>query len=418
MRTSRISARKILFIFIILFCLRSEAQNLPPHEHYITAGFNFGMFGWSPTKSYQAEGNDNFTRIFGGGIGLLSDVNGKTRLGVDANTSIGVNGGILFRDGNSKNFTGLQLDFQSNRACYEFLPPFRWTTSPVDSFSRWVMTDKYLKYSFSVQQCFFRNDVSVMGGESFFYIREGFGQTFYHRNFDQLIQQDHFEDWRYNQNGMTATTIAASKTSYMLSSEIGLRSFAGDHSRTFDIGIVFYAPFSATYTDQYEFFRNGVSSGKNNITYEGSTVMCNIRYSWDFKMKEHVRDTTEHHHKDLFVQQPDTASRVVEVQSTMRVHHDKVTVKLWDNDEIDGDSITLTLNGKTVKEHIDLKRRKKSFRIELDPGDNYLVMYAENLGTVPPNTAAVIIKDGWRKRRMALESDKGKSGAVKIVNGN
>ena len=92
-----------------------------------------------------------------------------------------------------------------------------------------------------------------------------------------------------------------------------------------------------------------------------------------------------------------------------------IKVKVWDRDEIDGDSITLTLNGEIVKQHISLKCHKKTYRIKLEPGDNYLVMYAENLGTTPPNTAAVIIQEGLKKRRLALKSDIGKSGAVKIV---
>jgi len=68
-----------------------------------------------------------------------------------------------------------------------------------------------------------------------------------------------------------------------------------------------------------------------------------------------------------------------------------------------------------VKKNLKLRKHKRRFRIKLRPGSNILVMYAENLGTIPPNTAAVVIKDGRRKRNVNLVSDNGKSGAVEII---
>ncbi|HEU4717774.1 MAG TPA: hypothetical protein VFU15_08065 [Bacteroidia bacterium] len=405
---------RFLFIFFgFFFACSAFAQSPPPTEHYWTFGFNLGTFGWSPTTSSQLDGNDHFTRVFGGGVGLLTDVSGRQHFSIDANTTGGISAGFLFRDGHTKQFSAVQAEFQLNRAIYEFDPPFHFTVQS-DSFARWVMTDRYMKYAVAFQQCIYRGPSSGMGGESFFYVRESFGQTFYHRNFTDRVQQGHFEDWTDHGTGMTSTTVKANATSLMLGSEIGIRSFSQDHSRTLDFGIVFYAPFTASYTERYEFFRNGASSGKSDVTFNGSTIMLNLRYSFDVKGKIKAIDTTSYHPKDMLVH-VDTSGRKMEVQSTFTAHGRTVKVKVWDNDEVDGDSITLFLNGQIVKEHVSLKRRKKTFRVHLDPGDNYLMMYAENLGTTPPNTAAVEIKEGMHKRRVVLVSDKGKSGAVKIV---
>ena len=282
-----------LFFLLIAFPVFSVGQNqqnasqTPPvngKERYFTAGFNFGMLGWSPTQMQLISGSDVFTRTLNSGVGIVTDISGARRISISANYSVGAQGGMLFKDGKSGNYTGVQLEFQSNKACYSFLPPFNFSAQG-DTFAGWVMTDKYLKYSLAVQQCWLRSQDSWLGGESYFFVREAFGQTFYHRNFNDRLSQGHFEDWTQNGTGMKATTIMVHQQSMMLSSEIGLRSFSPDHSSSLDFGIVLYAPFSKTYTDQYEFFKQNNSVGKSTITYAGSTVMLDVRYTFNYKIK-------------------------------------------------------------------------------------------------------------------------------------
>ncbi len=421
MRMCKSRIFEVIFSFLLFFSLSSsaqnnnqaaQAQNNPARERYFTWGLNFGMLGWSPTSTQKISGTEFFTRTFNSGYGVVQDVSGRKQISIGANTSVGLSGGILFSEKNSKNFTGVQLEFQKNKACYTFVPPFNFSAQG-DTFAAWVMNDKYLKYSIAVQQCWLRNNYSFMGGESFFYVRESFGQTFHHRNFDQRLELGHFEDWSQNGKGMTSTTVNVNQSSMMLSSEIGIRSFSYEHDRSLDFGIVFHAPFSKTYTDQYEFFQQHTSVGKSNVTYGGSTILLNLRYTFNYKIKTPPPDTT--HPKELYVVQPDTAGRKIEVQSSIVTNRKSIKVKVWDRDEIDGDSITLILNGRIIKEHIALKGRKQTFTIHLDEGANYLVMNAENLGSIPPNTAAVEVIDGHKKKRMQLSSDKGKSGAIKIT---
>ena len=44
--------------------------------------------------------------------------------------------------------------------------------------------------------------------------------------------------------------------------------------------------------------------------------------------------------------------------------------------------------------------------------ENVVTMYAENLGTIPPNTAVMIVTDGKRRYEVRMESDLKKSGSV------
>ena len=55
--------------------------------------------------------------------------------------------------------------------------------------------------------------------------------------------------------------------------------------------------------------------------------------------------------------------------------------------------------------------------IDLDPNLEYneLSMLAENLGMIPPNTAALVIYDGKIRYETLLTSDLSKSATIKLV---
>jgi len=44
-------------------------------------------------------------------------------------------------------------------------------------------------------------------------------------------------------------------------------------------------------------------------------------------------------------------------------------------------------------------------------------MYADNLGTIPPNTALMIVTDGDKRYEVHISSDTEKSGSVVFVRG-
>jgi len=86
----------------------------------------------------------------------------------------------------------------------------------------------------------------------------------------------------------------------------------------------------------------------------------------------------------------------------------------YDNGEIDGDSITVFYNGKVVLSHQRLSDKPVSLSLTLDKNatENIVTMYADNLGTIPPNTALMIVTDGGKRYEVRMESDYGKSGSV------
>gem|GEM_PF-867198 len=96
------------------------------------------------------------------------------------------------------------------------------------------------------------------------------------------------------------------------------------------------------------------------------------------------------------------------------VDQDSITVTLYDNAEIDGDSITLIYNDKILATHQLLTDKPLTFIIKIAPGNNpnKLLMYAENLGSIPPNTALMVIYDGNKRYEVNVRSSKTSNGAV------
>ena len=108
--------------------------------------------------------------------------------------------------------------------------------------------------------------------------------------------------------------------------------------------------------------------------------------------------------------------RNVVEKTTVAVKTRQVKVEIWDKDKEDGDIISLQLNGKWLLRNLEVRKEPYTTTLELKQGENVLVMQAENLGTKPPNTAAIKVDDGINPpRTIVLNSDMGKSESIKIT---
>ena len=92
-----------------------------------------------------------------------------------------------------------------------------------------------------------------------------------------------------------------------------------------------------------------------------------------------------------------------------------MTVRVWDNQKVDGDRISLNLNGKWVLENYTLAKKPHVFQIELNEGKNIFVLHALNLGEIHPNTAAIVIVDGIKENSLLLESTLESSGTIELT---
>jgi hypothetical protein len=102
---------------------------------------------------------------------------------------------------------------------------------------------------------------------------------------------------------------------------------------------------------------------------------------------------------------------------TIEIESDTFRVDLYDNGEIDGDSISLFFNGKLLLSHNRLSEKAITLKLKVDESRdvNELIMYAENLGTIPPNTALMVVTDGDNRYEVRISSDLQKSGEIRFV---
>lgn len=96
---------------------------------------------------------------------------------------------------------------------------------------------------------------------------------------------------------------------------------------------------------------------------------------------------------------------------------DSIELNFYDNAEIDGDSITLFLNDKLIFEHIYLTDKPFTVKIPVSRLNetNELVMVAENLGSIPPNTSFMVANVGGKRYEARLVSTEGSSAMIRFV---
>jgi len=96
---------------------------------------------------------------------------------------------------------------------------------------------------------------------------------------------------------------------------------------------------------------------------------------------------------------------------------DSIELRFYDNAEIDGDSISLFLNGKLIYEHIRLTAAAWTIKLAVSDlkQSNELVMVAENMGSIPPNTSYMVAIVNGQKQDAYLASTEGSSAMIRLV---
>ncbi|MEO7533687.1 MAG: hypothetical protein ABIU30_07575 [Ferruginibacter sp.] len=103
---------------------------------------------------------------------------------------------------------------------------------------------------------------------------------------------------------------------------------------------------------------------------------------------------------------------------TIEINNPTFKIDLYDNGDIDGDSVSLFYNGRLLLSHKKLSDKPISLTLDASTDvnePNELVMYADNLGTIPPNTALMIVTDGDKRYEIRIASDLKKSGSIRFV---
>lgn len=113
----------------------------------------------------------------------------------------------------------------------------------------------------------------------------------------------------------------------------------------------------------------------------------------------------------------DIALRKTEVIRTIDFKSDSLTLTLYDNGVVDGDTVSVVLNGEVIIPKLGLTEQAYRKVIKIPPGlgdSMRLVIYAENLGSIPPNSGLLIVEDGSDRHTIGFEGDMKKSAAVEL----
>ncbi|MEO6253489.1 MAG: hypothetical protein ABIO79_09300 [Ferruginibacter sp.] len=86
-------------------------------------------------------------------------------------------------------------------------------------------------------------------------------------------------------------------------------------------------------------------------------------------------------------------------QSRITVDVKTINLKVYDNAIMDGDTVSILYNGKLLLSHQLLSEKGIEINLELDDKQtrHEIVLFAENLGSIPPNTALVVITAGTKR---------------------
>lgn len=108
-------------------------------------------------------------------------------------------------------------------------------------------------------------------------------------------------------------------------------------------------------------------------------------------------------------------NRTLEMQGCTNIADSIVTLYFWDSGVEDNDTISINLNGVWVVNNLRLSKAKQSVQVKLQPGSNYIIMYANNLGDIPNNTSGIGVKYKYGERDLGtLYSDKHTSGTFRF----
>ncbi|RYZ21685.1 MAG: hypothetical protein EOO16_12110 [Chitinophagaceae bacterium] len=101
------------------------------------------------------------------------------------------------------------------------------------------------------------------------------------------------------------------------------------------------------------------------------------------------------------------AERSIYTVQTISVAADSVSIALYDNGLVDGDSVSVVLDGEPVVQHVKLTEQafRRTIMLPVSNTDHELVLMAENLGSLPPNTGLLVISAGGERYNVYFSAD-------------
>jgi hypothetical protein len=211
--------------------------------------------------------------------------------------------------------------------------------------------------------------------------------------------------------------------------EAGIQSMLSDNALFF-IGLRFNNGLTSFSKSYYVRSKDGVNLAEDEVSSAGTYLGLNLGLKFRLYHKEKRSRPVRQVQPQVppktppQPQQPSQQGKVLDksvngrplvVNQTINVSKTSVKVLIWDDQKEDGDKVSLNLNGNWILQDYTLQKKKIVLNVNLNTGENHLVLHALNLGKIPPNTAMLIVDDGVSQQQINLASDLNTSGTL-IIN--
>jgi hypothetical protein len=206
----------------------------------------------------------------------------------------------------------------------------------------------------------------------------------------------------HTQNGLQAVTTAPAAVRPYLAPEIGRWNAEGRDR--YEVSLRYVAHLGGTTA-----WQSNVSTATHAGTYSATdnyfAVMTRFHIGVPHKPAPESTPTTVPY-----------MDRETDTLATMASRQRRITLRLWDDAEIDGDTISVLLNNVPVLSAYGLQRRALRVPLDLRRGTNHLVVIAHNEGAVKPNTATCIVRRGRGKEKLLIKTSHEQNQLVVIHN--
>ena len=89
-------------------------------------------------------------------------------------------------------------------------------------------------------------------------------------------------------------------------------------------------------------------------------------------------------------------------------------LQVWDSGLTDDDAVTIFLNGERIAYRQRVSKRRISFPVTLKEDVNFIVLYADDVGKLAPNTVTVALPTPTEEKMVIVRSDLNESGAILV----
>ncbi len=109
-------------------------------------------------------------------------------------------------------------------------------------------------------------------------------------------------------------------------------------------------------------------------------------------------------------------TRANPVIKEIEVAEGEILIEIYDNGIIDGDTISVYINNELVVSKTALSAKPISLKLRIDEASNYheLIMVAENLGSIPPNTSLMVVTTAGKRYEVFISSSEQKNAKIII----